>query len=152
MCARAAPEPAAAADELARGFWEVRVLPAPTLDVVPGYALTGKPVYLQIAGPRQRRFDVDNPIGTDVAITATSRYLVEWGDGTTTATSSQGGPWPGGDVTHTYTRAAPAVTVTVTQLWEASWSAGAAAGDLAGLRTSSTLTLPVRQLQAVRNV
>lgn len=38
-------------------------------------------------------FDVDNPIGDDVAITATSQYLVDWGDGTK-ATNRRHAPAP----------------------------------------------------------
>jgi len=141
-----------AADDVARRFWDVRVLPDPVLKVVPDYAITGKLVYLQITGPTDQHFDVDNPVGEDVAITATSRYLVDWGDGTTTTTSSQGGPWPAGDVTHAYSKMAPAVTITVTQLWSAGWAAGANRGVLTDLRTSSSLALAVTQLQAVRNL
>ncbi len=147
----AVSSPAEVADGLARSFWDVRVLPSPVLKVVPDYAITGKPVYLQIEGPRDQAFHVDNPIGDDVAIAATSRYVVDWGDGTTETTTSQGGPWPSGDVTHTYTDAAAAMKITVTQLWSAAWTAGPAGGELGDLRTTSTLALPVTQLQAVRN-
>lgn len=139
------------ADDAARQFWDVRILPDPGLKVVPDYAITGKTMFLQITGPAQQRFQVDNPLGDDVTVTATSRYVVAWGDGTTTTTSSQGGPWPDGDVTHTYTDVTPGALITVTQVWSAHWTAGSDAGDLADLRTAGTLTLPVTQLQAVTN-
>lgn len=144
--------PTQAADDRARSFWDVRVLPDPVLKVVPDYAITGKLVYLQIGGAKDQRFDVQNPVGDDVSISATSRYVVDWGDSTETTTTSQGGPWPDGDITHSYTETAPSVTITVTQLWSATWRAGRAAGDLRDLQTTSTLTLPVTQLQAVRNI
>lgn len=154
-CLTRAPEertPPAVADDLAREFWDVRVLPDPVLSVVPDYAITGKLVYLQITGPREQRFDVDNPIGDDVAITATSQYLVDWGDGTkATTTTSQGGPWPAGDVTHTYVDTAPTRTITVKQVWTAGWSAGSGQGTLTDLSTTAALGLPVTQVQAVRN-
>ncbi|HEX2039299.1 MAG TPA: hypothetical protein VHF47_06160, partial [Acidimicrobiales bacterium] len=75
--------------ELARDFWDVRHLPSPALHVVPEYAIVGKRVYLQIRGPARTTFDVPNPIGADIAINATSRYVVDWGDGSppTTTTS-----------------------------------------------------------------
>lgn len=142
--------PAEAADALARRFWDMRLLPAPTLQVVPDYAITGKLVYLQIGGDAARRFDVANPLGDDVTIDATSHYVVDWGDGTKETTNSQGGAWPGGDVAHGFTDAGD-VTITVTQVWSAAWQAGGAGGELAGLRTSSSLPLRVTQLQAVRN-
>ena len=145
--------PAQVADEAARSFWDVRILPDPVLKVVPGYALTGKPVYLQIDGTREQRFEVANPLGADVAITAQSHYEVDWGDGSPrTTTRSNGGPWPDGDVTHTYTHVSPATTITVTQVWSATWTAGEASGNLRGLRTTGTLTMPVMQVQAVRNL
>ena len=139
------------ADGLARQFWDVRVLPDPVLRIVPDYAITGKLVYLQISGPKVQHFDVDNPIGDDVAITATSKYVVDWGDGTTTTTVSQGGPWPSGDVTHTYVDAVSSRTITVKQIWTGGWTAGAGRGDLADLQTTASLALSVTQLQAVRN-
>src|SRR5688572_13796794 len=89
--------------ELAREFWDVRRLPSPNLKVVPGYAIVGKRVYLQLVGPARTTFDVANPIGTNIAIEATSRYVVDWGDGSPpVTTTNQGGPWPDGDVTHVY--------------------------------------------------
>lgn len=153
VCAKPSPgESPPPADEAARSFWDVRVLPSPVLKVVPDYAITGKLVYLQIAGESEQRFDVDNPLGDDVAIHATSTYRVDWGDGTTTTTRSQGGPWPSGDVTHVYERTSPGVAITVTQLWSATWTAGPSTGDLADLQTTGALTMPVTQLQAVRNI
>lgn len=147
---RAQPRPGP--DDAARKFWEVRILPKPALEVVPGYALTGKPVYLQIHGDPARAFDVDNPLGDDVTISASSTYEIDWGDHSpTTRTSSQGGPWPNGDVTHTYVNVTPGTTITVTQRWSATWRAGASGGQLDGLQTTGTLTFPVTQLQAVRN-
>ena len=146
----APPSPA----ELARDFWDVRRLPSPTLAVTPDYAITGKPVYLRIGNPRTTTFDVDNPLGPAVHINATSRYRIDWGDGTApTTTTSQGGPWPHGDVTHVYDHAVPqGVTITVIQLWSATWTAGpGTGGSLDNLQTAGTLTLRVEQLQAVRN-
>ncbi|HET7489455.1 MAG TPA: hypothetical protein VFJ85_16125 [Acidimicrobiales bacterium] len=138
-------------DDLARHFWDVRVLPDPVLKVVPDYALTGKKVYLQITGERRQHFDVNNPLGDDVAIDATSSYVVDWGDHTTTTTASQGGPWPDGDVTHVYTDVTAGAVITVTQVWAAHWTAGRNSGDLAGLHTAGTLTVPVKELQAIIN-
>lgn len=140
-------------EQLARDFWTTRQLPNPTLDITPDYAVAGKQVYLQITGAQSTTFHVDNPIGPAVDIDATSRYVVDWGDGTPpTTTTSQGGPWPDGDVTHVYDRATSAVTIRVTQRWSATWTAAAGpGGTLDDLRTGSTLTLRVEQVQPVRN-
>lgn len=137
-------------DQLARDFWTVRVLPAPTLRMSPDYAVTGKPIYLQIGGERQKRFDVPNPIGPAITIETTSRYVVDWGDGTVETTTSQGGPWPDGDVTHVYTTSTRARTIRVSQQWSATWSAGDQGGALDALRTDGSLTFRVEQVQAVR--
>jgi hypothetical protein len=140
--------------ELARDFWDVRHLPSPTLEVVPAYAVVGKPVYLTIKGPPTADFHVPNPIGADISIAATSRYVVDWGDGSPpTTTTSQGGPWPHGDLTHVYDGDLTTATITVTQQWSATWSAPPAArgGTLDNLHTGDTLTLRVDQIQAVRN-
>lgn len=146
----APPSPA----QLAADFWDVRHLPKPTLAVTPDYAITGKTVYLRIGNPRTTTFAVANPLGPAVHINATSRYRIDWGDGTPpTTTTSQGGPWPHGDVTHVYDHAVPhGLTITVTQLWSATWTAGnGTGGSLDNLQTAGTLTLRVEQLQAVRN-
>lgn len=139
--------------DLARDFWDVRHLPSPRLKIVPDYGIVGKRVYLQITGPSATAFDVPNPIGAPVAIAATSRYLVDWGDGTPpTATTSQGGPWPDGDVTHVYDTFHAAVTIRVAQQWSATWTAGpGVTGTLENLRTEGELTIRVDQLQPVRN-
>jgi hypothetical protein len=131
----------------------VKNLPIPSLVIEPDHAITGKRVYLQIAGQRTWTETVDNPIGDDITLAATSEYVIDWGDANPpTVTTAQGGPWPTGDVTHTYTDAAEARTITVTQRWTATWRAGQATGTLTELRTQAPpLTFGVRQLQAVRD-
>lgn len=142
----ASPSP----DQLARDFWDVRLLPSPAVKMQPGYAVTGKRVYLQIADNRTAHFDVPDPLGPPISIDATSTYVIDWGDGTVESTASQGGPWPDGDVTHVYTTAADARTISVSQQWSAMWRAGAQQGALDNLRTEGTLTFAVTQVQAVR--
>lgn len=150
-CPRAERTAAARAQQ----FWDVRVLPSPTLRAEPGWGLAGKPVYLEIVGDRTRTFHVGNPIGPDVVVEATSEYVVDWGDrhnpGTrVTRTRSRGGPWPNGDVTHVYTHVED-VTITVTQHWRATWRAGDQSGTLGELVTRGSLAdFRIAQLQAVR--
>jgi hypothetical protein len=146
-----APNNAPTPDQLARDFWDVRVLPAPDLKMQPDYAVTGKRAYLQIANNQAAHFDVADPLGPPIGIDATSTYQIDWGDGTaTTTTTSQGGPWPNGDVSHVYTTTARARIITVTQQWSATWRAGGQQGVLDNLRTQGTLTIPVTEVQAVR--
>lgn len=148
--------PAPELQVVAAQVWErVEDLPVPALDIEPDHAVTGKKVYLQIAGPTTWTKAIDNPIGDDIVISATSHYVIDWGDPTwdeKTVTRSQGGPWPDGDVTHVYTEMAERRTIRVTQRWKANWSAGDRGGTLSQLTTQApALHLEVRQLQAVRN-
>jgi hypothetical protein len=144
--APAAPTP----DQVARDFWDVRLLPSPSLHMQPGYAVTGKRVYLEIDSEATKHFDVPDALGPPVSIEATSTYVIDWGDGVIESTTSRGGPWPHGDVTHVYTTSAAARTVTVTQQWSATWRAGGQQGALDNLRTGGSLTFRVTQVQAVR--
>jgi hypothetical protein len=146
---------APSARQIAADVWQhVEDLPVPTLSIRPDYAITGKPVYLEIAGAGTWTRMVDNPIGDDVVITATSEYVIDWGDPTyptTDVTRSQGGPYPDGDVTHVYTHESERTEIRVAQRWTATWRAGAGSGVLSQLTTESApLVLQVRQLQAVR--
>ena len=143
------PSAAAAAAQV----WRDGVhLDPPTMTVKPGWAITGKPAYLEIGGAQtlSQPFPV---FGYDIAIAATSTYDVDWGDGTTaTGLSTQGGPWPDGEISHVYERAGTK-TVTVVQRWTADWSIGPTTrGRIVNqLVTRTTLALEARQLQAVRN-
>src|SRR5919109_894506 len=113
--------------------------------------------------PTAQRFCRERRHTTDEALARAYDYLhdrrgaeangADWADGTPpTTTTSRGGPWPDGDVTHVYTDAHTAVTIRVVQLWSATWTAGpTAAGTLEQLRTEGELTIRVDQLQPVRN-
>lgn len=74
-------------------------------------AITGKPGYLTIGGDRL----VDIPC-LGLTINAEARYVVRWGDGATTETTSQGGEWPEGDLTHIY-QVKGNYTITVEAYW-----------------------------------
>jgi len=57
-------------------------------------------------------------LGADVDIRATAQsYRWEWGDGTHTATSDPGKPYPNATLTHTYPHASDAVTLTLATTW-----------------------------------
>lgn len=135
----------------AREFWETVPLPRPQPMIQPGEAIAGKDAFLEIAGDRAPRFTVPNPLGgPEIVVEATATFVVDWGDGTTTTTTSAGGPWPEGDVTHVWTDAGT-YDVVVTASWTATWTAGQLEGTLDGLRTVGRIDdFPVRQVQAVR--
>jgi hypothetical protein len=78
------------------------------------------------------------------------RYRWDFGDDTTTSTSTPGRPWPnGGGFGHTYqTRGTYEVTVTV--VWQARWRMGDSAWRrLGSFTTGSSTTYPVRQMVAL---
>ncbi|HUF33605.1 MAG TPA: hypothetical protein VMN58_10410 [Acidimicrobiales bacterium] len=150
--------PRVSADAAAEHLWRERVtLPAPTLEISPGRAVTGLPAYLEIGGTQGERLPAMGAFGFAITITTSSTYDIDWGDGTVvTGVTSQGGPYPDGEVRHTYRHVDDDNVVTATQRWTATWTAtgpdGTTSGTIAGvLSTSSTLPLPVGQIQAVRN-
>ncbi|HET9444279.1 MAG TPA: hypothetical protein VFO65_13195 [Acidimicrobiales bacterium] len=143
-----APAPAV----LAAQVWREQVqLPAPALTIAPGFALTGKPAYLEIATPRRVQASYE-ALGESVFIDATGVLDVDWGDGTVeTGLTRHGGPWPEGDISHVYTHVGD-LTVTATLRWTATWRVGQSSGRIDdGLLTTGALPLEIRQLQAVRD-
>jgi hypothetical protein len=131
-------------------------MPRPTLEVPPGYALTGMPAYLvtnhQLEyGPVTHTVDLGIDV-LEVTVTATGVTEVDWGDGTTNTYDAPGTPWPDGQVVHTY-RDTGRVTITVTDTWEVTYRVPAL-----GIVDTVTAPLPARtlddleiqQVQAVR--
>ena len=133
--------------------WQDSVeLPDPVLEIKPGYAITGKAAYLEVTSPRTIT-TTTTAFGHAVELTVKSVLDIDWGDGTVERNvTRQGGPWPTGDISHVYTDTNPAAPVHVTQRWTASWRVGTQTGVIADqLFTETTLPLPVRELQAVRD-
>lgn len=134
-------------------MWQTEVAPPPPTPLVVNNghgSLTGITAYLEIGGDPAPTQTIPNPIGPDIVITMTPRYVVHWGDGATTETTSQGGPPRGGDLTHTWIDVGT-MDVAVEAYWRATWSAGAVGGNLPELPapTSETEPVPVEQWQAV---
>lgn len=138
---------------------EVVALPSPSLSVMPGRAVTGLPTYLEIGGDLAltESFPPEVALGYTITMEIRSTYDVDWGDGTVvTGLSSQGGPYPDGDVRHTYQVVDADNVVGVTQRWTATWSASGPGGTAGGtisdeLFTTASVPLEVGQIQAVRN-
>lgn len=141
--------------EEAAEFWRVAgedLLPKPSPRIAPGYMLAGKLAYLEAGTQATARFEHPTPLGS-LVIDATSRLMVDWGDGSglTGPHTGPGGPWPNGGITHFWTTAAT-YDVRVVQQWTGRWSLGGASGTLEGLETEALIEdFEVRQLQAVRN-
>lgn len=150
-----APPAAPTPSEEAVSFWRVAgedLLPKPAPHIAPGYMLAGKMAYLEAGSQSTARFEHPTPLGT-LVIEATSRLMVDWGDGSgvTGPHTGPGGPWPDGNITHFWTTAAT-YDVRVVQRWTGRWSLAGAAGPLDGLETEGVIDdFEVRQLQAVRN-
>ena len=133
-------------------IWQDSVeLPDPQLQVKPGHAITGKPAYLEVTSPRTIT-TTTSAFGHAVELTVTSVLDIDWGDGTIERNvTRQGGPWPTGDITHVYTDTSAAAPLHVVQRWSATWRVGNLTGQIDDqLFTETTLSLPVRELQAVR--
>jgi hypothetical protein len=131
-------------------------MPRPTVEVPPGYALTGMEAYLvtnhQLEyGPVTHTVDLGIAV-LDVIVTATGVTEVDWGDGTVATYHTPGTPWPDGNVTHTY-RDTGIVTISVTDIWQVTYRVPAL-----GIEDTVTAPLPTRtlddfevqQVQAVR--
>jgi hypothetical protein len=136
---------------LAAQLWQRQVRPPPPtpLAVDPGKALAGLRAYLEIGGEVPATQTIQTPIGPATFV-MTPRYVVSWGDGETTSTSSQGGPYPDGDVTHVY-QVAEDLTLTVDAYWRTTWTLAGQGGDLPELAvpTSGSLDLTIEERQAV---
>ena len=136
--------------EYAARFWRDVPLPKPSPRIAPGRAITGRLAYLETRGELRHTFTGDTPIGP-MSITATGRYYVDWGDGTTSGPhDGEGGPWPDGRITHEYIDVG-VYDVVVTERWTATWRLGPASGSLSELRTTGRIEdFPVEQIQAAR--
>ncbi len=148
-CPTAGPPPPTAS-QIAQQWARTAHLPAPGITVAPGFAVTGLTAYLQIAAHTPWTTAFADPIRTDqIAVSCSDTgFDVDWGDGATTATSSIGGPYPAGDVTHAYQQASRGVPVSVTEHWSCTWSDQVGdAGTIAGLTSVGTLSLEIREIQ-----
>jgi hypothetical protein len=149
-CPANATPPPPSATEIAQAWVDSASLPAPTLSVAPGYAVTGLTAYLQIAAHSPWTATFSDPVRNDT-ITAScgeTGFDIAWGDGARTSTTHTGGPYPNGDVTHVYQDASPRLALTVTEHWSCSWSDQVGdSGTIAGLSSAGTLPLEVREIQ-----
>ncbi len=147
----APPSPAA----VAASYWSVHgedMLARPDPVIAPGYALAGKPGYLETRAPLTETFRNSTPLG-DLVIAATGRMVVDWGDGSgwQGPFADAGGPWPTGQITHVWDNVGR-YDVVVREQWSATWHLAGASGALTGIGTEGSIPgFEVRQLQSIRN-
>lgn len=154
-----APPPPTPLEAAYQAWYTEVVLPDPTLATNPTRAITGLDTFLTVGGPQTVTWS-GTALAHQVRLDVSSTYDIDWGDprpdasqpngrARITGTTSQGGPWPHGNLRHQYIERGP-VTIQVAQRWTAHWSAGGQSGTLADrLLTTSSLVLPVEELQAV---
>jgi len=141
-------------EEVALAFWNEVEPPLAEPVVAPGWAITGLPSYLEPGAQTVREETFDTVLGPMTITAVGETVAVDWGDGTVTGPVlvAQGGPYPDGQITHTYVDTGT-VTIAVTQYWTGTWSlpAAAAGGTFADAitRTATIADFEVRQVQAV---
>lgn len=126
-------------------------LPPPRPVIAPGWAITGLPAYLESNGTAVHQPPSEGTPHGDLVVTAEFAHLtVDWGDGRGSQRyDSLGGPYPGGDVTHTYVDVG-ARQVQVTQHWDVTASVGGVSMTFDGMYSDAApLILDVEQVQAV---
>ena len=134
---------------LAIQAWQHVPLPEPSPHIAPGWMITAKYAYLETNGELRHTYTTGTPLGT-LTLEATGRYYVDWGDGTRDGPYAvEGGPWPDGQITHTYIDVG-FYDVVVTEEWTANWRVAEFGGTLAGMRTEGRIpNFRVEQIQAV---
>ena len=143
-------------EEVAVDVLERFPLPAPKPAIAPGRAIAGKLAYLEpnLAAPVvSGKPTVQNTLPTalgDLAMTATAVYYVDWGDIETGPHTGPGGPWPNGNITHSWSNA-DVYDVAVTAVWTVRWRLGSDQGTLTVPTEGTIEDFRVNQLQAVRN-
>ena len=149
-CPGATTPPPPSATQLAQQWAKTAHLPVPGLTVRPGYAVTGLTAYLEIAAHTPWTATFADPIRADTitASCASVGFDVDWGDGNRTSTTSVGGPYPSGDVTHVYTQASSGVALAVTEHWSCTWADQVGdSGTISGLASAGAAPLEVREIQ-----
>jgi hypothetical protein len=88
----------------------------------PNGVLSNLPAYFEAQQPKLQPQQFGGPQVTETITITAAHYTWEWGDGTAPLrTDDAGGPYPDGNVTHTYDRAAH-LTVALTTEWSATYT------------------------------
>lgn len=114
-----------------------RQLPQPNPSLDPPFALVGLKAFLSSGASLSDHLDTETAIG-EVTADATGVLNVDFGDGSPSlTTTSLGGPFPSGNITHTWT-ATGCYVVTVTENWTVSYHTPNGGGTITGLSTIGT--------------
>jgi hypothetical protein len=152
LCPGITAPPTIAPAIAAEAFWRTIPLPVPHPHVAPGWAITGKPSYLETNGTlHPATWTTTTPLGP-LRITAAGAYFVDWGDPAGSWAgpyADEGAPWPNGTITHTYDNVG-SYAITVRELWTARWQMGGQSGQLSQLQTQAVIpNFNAQQIQAV---
>jgi hypothetical protein len=145
--------------DIAARSWGTDVRPPPP-DPVKVYPRPDSPrnlvsfkTFVTIAGATTMDQTVDNRVGEDIRITASVKYVIDWGDNSSSVSTTNGALPPGGDgeIAHKYaTTGSP--TITVTAKWTGHWQAGPFGGPLGEIDLNSQPhTIRIFQAQAQTN-
>lgn len=127
--------------------------PAPDPRVAPGWAITGKPGYLETRAPvAHTPPSIPTQLGLLSVTFTTGTFTVDWGDGSDRDRGpfqAPGRPWPDGEARHAYTRVGT-YDIVVTQQWDARWELAGESGQVPVESVGRIEDFEARQLQAVR--
>ncbi len=116
----------------------IRDLPSPSIAVDPNFGIAGIASYLSISTRLSDSLATTTAFGPLTA-TSTGSLSISYGDSTSPIgpTSLLGGPWPTGNLVHTY--ASPGCyAITVTETWNTTYTVSSERGQLTGLTTQGS--------------
>lgn len=141
--------PRVAAQAVARDVLQSIKLPRPQPEMESDYAVCGVPVAIRSNVPEQFHSQaIETEMGT-LRVTAVPVVVVDWGDGSRSATSPPGGHLPIDELRHVWIHRGR-YDVTVTATWVASWQLGEFSGVIDALQTQTTIgDWPVYEAQSI---
>ena len=132
-----------------RDLLDLQQLPAASIAIPPGRAITGLRSYLTIGASEAETVAIFDGVDSVPVYCSTTAFHVDWGDGGATTTRSRGGPYPDGDVTHVYENVGRYDLGVVTD-WHCTWAVAGAADEGDTTRPGAPLLdFTVDQVQAV---
>lgn len=131
-------DPAVEAAAIAEEYIRNLSMPEPNPEMSAPEGISGATHSLDLNIPDAQTFRTETGEFGELRATAHGRFTINWGDGTTSTHTSAGGPWPDGDIWHTWTKSGN-YDIAVQADWVLDWSLGSYSGTLVGLGTDATL-------------